>query len=271
MRMTNNMQWWERREGWVSESKAGPWGGAGAEGDGVVWAAAAGECGGGIVEGVTVGARARALEHLRVGSRPARRRGREGAAAAVLGPRERVARAPARGAAPGSELGGAHRVQVRCAPGRRARRRPAGACAAGGLHQHGEVVAIHEADVVEVQPATAVERELGQRGRRRSARARALGGARAAVARGTDEPPRGAVLGAARARPHAAGPARRRRHRACRARRELEPRRLQPWAAGVGQDARPHRVRAPVHEHERRRVPHCEKRGTLNLVTRQCR
>ena len=118
---------------------AGPWGGAGAECDGVVGAAAAGECGGGVVEGVAVGARARGLEHLRVGRRPARRRGREGAAAAVLGPRERVARAPARGATAGPELRGAHRVQVRGAPSRRARRGPAGAGAAGGLHQHGEV------------------------------------------------------------------------------------------------------------------------------------
>ncbi|TVT97409.1 hypothetical protein EJB05_57344, partial [Eragrostis curvula] len=42
----------------------------------------------------------------------------------------------------------------------------------------------------------------------------ALRRAGAAVARGADEPPRGAVLGAARAGPHAAGPARRRRHRA---------------------------------------------------------
>jgi hypothetical protein len=245
---------------------AGPWGGARTECDGVVGAAAAGECGGGVVECIAVGARTRGLEHLRVGRRPARRRGREGAAAAVLGPRERVARAPARGASAGPELRGAHRVQVRGAPGRRARRGPAEAPAAGGLHQHGEVVAVHEADVVEVQPAAAVERELGQRRRRRGARARALGGAGAAVARGADKPPRGAVLRAARARPHAAGPARRRRHRARGARRELEPRGLQPRAAGVGQDARPHRVRAPVHERERGRLPLCRKQKCFSFV-----
>ncbi|TVT97408.1 hypothetical protein EJB05_57343, partial [Eragrostis curvula] len=45
----------------------------------------------------------------------------------------------------------------------------------------------------------------------------------AAVARGADEPPRGAVLGAARAGPHAAGPARRRRHRARAARCSSNP------------------------------------------------
>ena len=71
------------------------------------------------------------------------------AAAAVLRPHKHVARAPARGAGPSTELSEAHRDEVRRAPGRGAQHRPGGASAGGGLHQHGEVVAIHEADVAE--------------------------------------------------------------------------------------------------------------------------
>ncbi|KAB8112067.1 hypothetical protein EE612_050031, partial [Oryza sativa] len=249
-------EWRERGE---------PWGGGGAEGEGVVGAAGAGEGGGGVVEGVAVGAGARRLEHLRVRRRPARRRVRERAAAAELRPPERVARAPARRAAARPELRGAHRVQVRRAPRRRARRRrrqrPAATTASSGgrwLHQHRQVVAVDEADVVEVEPAAAVERELGQRRGRRGARAVALGPARAAVAGGAHHPAptRAAVLddGAPRARPHPPRPPRRRWHRPRHARRELEPRGGQPRAPGVRQHARPHRVRAPVDERERRRL-----------------
>jgi hypothetical protein len=112
----------------------GPWGGAWAECDGVVGAAGAGEGGRRIVKRVAVGQRARALEHLRVGRRPAHHRGRERAATAVFRPRERIARAAARHAAAGAELRGAHRVQVR-----RARRRTASAFGRR-IHQHRQVV-----------------------------------------------------------------------------------------------------------------------------------
>ncbi|BAT09156.1 Os09g0536350, partial [Oryza sativa Japonica Group] len=215
-------------------------------------AGGAGECGRGVVVGVAVGARARVLEELRVRRRPARRRRAERAVAAVLRRAERLARAPAGDAgavgAGDLQVGGARPVQVDEAPRRAARR-----AAALGNHHHRQVGAVHEADVVEVVPAGAVEGELRQRRGRRRAAAAALHGARPAVARGAREPAGPARVGAAeRPPPDAARPRRRRVHGERLPRRQREPRRGQRRRPGARQEPRPHRVRARVCQRERR-------------------
>jgi hypothetical protein len=250
-----------------------PWGGDGAEGDGVVAAAGAGEGAGGVVVCVAVRVGAGGLEELRVGGRAAGVGVGVGAAAAVLGPAEGVAGAAAPGAALGAQLRGAPLVEVRRAPGRGARRGTgtgtgAGGGAARGLHQDRQVVAVHQADVVEVVAAGGGQRELGQRRRRRRVLPVALQGPGPAVARRAHHLA-AAVLPAAGAGPGAAGPPRRRRDRARRARRQHEARRVQPRASGVGLDARPHRPRAPVHERECRGSAFC-KAGTRDDVSSPC-
>jgi hypothetical protein len=215
--------------------------GFGAEGDGVI-GVVAGEGGGGVVVGVAVGLGAGGLEELRVLGRVAGVRVAVGAVAAVLGGPERLARAAAGAAAACAELVGAAVVEVDEAAG-------VGAARRGGLDEHGQVVAVDEADVVEVLPAGAVERELGERGGRRRPGAAALDPAGAAVARGAGTPAAG-VEAAAGARPEAARPPLRRVQRARLPRRELEPRGLQRRRAGAREDPRPHRVRAPVGEGE---------------------
>jgi hypothetical protein len=221
-----------------------PAAGARAEGDGVV-GSGAGECGGGVVVGVAVGPRARRLEVLRVHGRAARVRVPELAAAAVLGPAERLARAPAclGLSLARAQLGRAPLVEVGEASGDGASRRR-------GLHQHGQVVPVHQAHVVVVLAAAAVERELHQRGGRRGACAVALHLAGPAVPRRA-RALTGRVERAPRARPEPARPPRRRRQRARLAGAQLEPRRLQRRAPGARQHARPHRAAAPVRERER--------------------
>ncbi|BAT06568.1 Os08g0548650, partial [Oryza sativa Japonica Group] len=217
------------------------WSGSGAEGDGVI-GVVAGEGGGGVVVGVAVGFRARRLEELRVLGRVAGVRVAVGAIAAVLRSAERLAGAAASAAIVGAELGGAALVEVDEAAG-------VGAVGGGGLDEHGEVVAVDEADVVEVLAVGAVEGELGERGGRGGARAAALHLAGAAVPRGA-----GALAGvvefAAGARPEAARPPRRRVEGARPPRREREAGGLQRRRAGARQHPRPHRVRAPVGEGE---------------------
>jgi hypothetical protein len=188
-----------------------------AEGDGVRRATAgAGEGGGGVVVRVAVGAGARLLEELRVGRGPARVGVAVLPVAAVLRGPERLAGAPARHRAAGAgatvadaQLGGARGVQVHHAP----RQQAVGAAAAVRrvrLHQHRQVVPVHQAHVVEVQAFVAVEGELGQGRRRLGAVARAVQPAGPAVARRAGEPPR-RVGGAVRAAPQAPRPPARRR------------------------------------------------------------
>ena len=118
------------------------------------------------------------------------------------------------------------------------------------LLNKGQVVAVDEADVVEVLVAVVVERELGEHGGRRRPRAAALDLTGAAVARGAG-PLAGGVEGAAGAAPEAARPPLRRVQRAQLPRREREARGLQRRRPRAGQQARPHRVAAAVGEGER--------------------
>jgi hypothetical protein len=201
------------------------------------------EGGCGVVVGVAVGLGARRLEELRVLGRVAGVGVAVGAVAAILGAAERLAGAAAGAAAVGAELVGAPLVEVDKAP-------RVGAAGRGGLHEHGQVVAVDEADVVEVLTAVAVERELGERGRRRRPRAAALDLAGAAVARSAG-PLAGGVEGAAGAAPEAARPPLRRVQRTRLPRREREARGLQRRRPRAGQQARPHRVAAAVGEGER--------------------
>jgi hypothetical protein len=223
----------------------------------------AGEGGGGVIVGVTVGARARVLEELRAGGRLARRGGAVVAAAAVLGPPVRPARALAGDAgavgAHHPEVGGARPVQVRQA----ARGAAAGPGAALRHHGHRQVRPVHQAHVVEVVPAGAVQRELRERGGRRGPAARALHRPRAALARGAGEPAGGLVVrGAARAAPYAAGPRRGRVHDARLPRCQREARGGQRRRARARQQPRPHRVAAGVGQRERRRHGPCTRQQT---------
>jgi len=223
----------------------------------------AGEGGRGVIVRVAVGGRARGLEEAGVGRGRARRRRPVRAAAAVLSRRERLARAPARHrrrprapAAPrgDAQLRGARRVQVGGAP-----RGPA-AAPVGGCHprrdEHRHVESVHEADVVEVVPAGAAagEREFRQGCWRRGAAAGALDGTRAAVGGGAREGARGGVGGAERARPDAARPRRGHGDRGRLPRGQREARGRRWWRAGVGEDARPHRVAAAVGDGESRGI-----------------
>jgi hypothetical protein len=185
----------------------------GAEGDGVV-GVGAGEDAGGIVVGVAVGGGAGGLELLGVEGGLARRRVAVHPPAAVLVGVEDVAGAPARHRPPVHLLRQLRRAavpQVAVAPGHRAVALPV-----ERAHHHGEVEAVHEADVVEVLGG---EGELGERGR---------GGAGAAALELRPAGPRGAgavarlVEVALRPTPDAPRPPHRRRehHRLPRLQRE---------------------------------------------------
>lgn len=122
-----------------------------------------------IIIRVAVRLRARALEHLRVLRRLACGRCAVRALAAVLLVAERLARALARHALPAgtrhAQLRRARPVQIRHTLHLRA----VGAGAALRHHQHRQVVAVDEAEVVKVLPGVAVESELSQRGGGRGA------------------------------------------------------------------------------------------------------
>ena len=115
----------------------------------------------------------------------------------------------------------------------------------------GQVVAVDEAHVVEVQAAAPVQRDLEQRGRRRRAGAAALhppaAVARLAHARAVR------VEHAPRPRPYPPRPPRRRRELDRLPGVKLEPRRRQLRRAGAGERPRPDRVGAVVRYCER----HC--------------
>lgn len=191
------------------------------------------------------------LEELRVPAWLARGRRRVGPAAAVLRVPERFARALASHAGAAAigvhlELLGATGVQV----GGAARGGAVPALPAPRHHPHGEVVAVNEADVVEVEPVRAIEGELRQRGRRHRARPGALDGGGAAVARDADKPALSGVLGAEGAAPQAAGPGRGHGDGVGLAGLEGEPGGGELRGAGVGEDAGPDGVGALVEDRE---------------------
>lgn len=100
------------------------------------------------------------------------------------------------------ELQWARFIEVGGAPGDRA----VSCLAVLRRHRHREVVAINEADIVEVKAVGAVKGELRQGGRRDGPGAGALHGSRATVSSEADEFASGGVLGAQGASPHSAGP-----------------------------------------------------------------
>jgi hypothetical protein len=143
----------------------------GAEGDDVLRRVAAAPRGGGGVVGVAVVGGARVLEQPRVHAGAARRRRRVLAATAEGVEPERQARALARhhrSAGGGDlQLRRARRVDVLGAAGDGAL--GAGGALAGDGHGHGEVVPVHEADVVGAPLAgVLVQADLQERGRRRA-------------------------------------------------------------------------------------------------------
>lgn len=117
-----------------------------------------------IIIRVAVRVRTRVLKHQRVLRRLAYVGCAVRAATAVLLLLERLARALARDSFPAgarhSQLRRTTVVQISDASGVRT----VGAGAALGNHQHRQVVTVDEADVIEVLPCVAIERELRKRG-----------------------------------------------------------------------------------------------------------
>ncbi|RRT84089.1 hypothetical protein B296_00009675 [Ensete ventricosum] len=222
--------------------------GAGAEGDTIVGGGAR-KGGRGVVVGVTIGPGAGVLEELGVGRRLACIGVPKLAAAAVLGGSESLAGALARHALAPAVRGRQHHLEVRGtqpvevhqAP----RRAAAPTRAALRHHQHRQVVAVHEAHVIEVHTAAAVESELRQGGGGRRTAAGALHPAGTAVAGAAAEPAVG-VYGAAGAAPEAARPSGGRVQAARLALLQLEARRGQRRRAGTREHAGPYGVVAVV-------------------------
>lgn len=191
-------------QGIVARNYVPVWIGERAEGDGII-GVVAGEGRSGIIISITIRLWASRLEELGVLRGVAGVGVAVGAIAAELGLAERLAGAAARPAArpAGAELGGAAVVEVDEAARVRAVRRR-------GPDEHGQVVAVDEAHVVEVLPSVAVQGELGEGCRWGRPRAVALRRVCAAVARGAGGAAAAGFGGevAAGARPEAAGPAR---------------------------------------------------------------
>lgn len=78
-------------------------------------------------------------------------------------------------------------------------------CSSLWRDQHGHIVAIHEADIIEIEPARTVQRELSESGGGSSTGTVAFDSARTAVGGGAGESA-GGILGAISATPNAAGP-----------------------------------------------------------------
>lgn len=153
--------------------------------------------------------RARAFEELRVHARPASIRRRILAAATVLRIPKRLARAPARHRSSSIAAAFSHHLQLRRALAVQLRRAPRARAVPGAAlrhHQHGQIVAVHEAHVVEVKPVGAVQRELRQSGRRHRSGAGALDGAGSAVPGDAGESTTGGVLRTECPSPHSARP-----------------------------------------------------------------
>lgn len=143
----------------------------------------AGEGAGFVIVRVAIRAWARMFEELRIYRRSTRVGRRERVAATKLRSVECLTRASTRHTpSPTStrypELRRARSVQVHQAPG-------GGTTASRpsfGDDQHRKIVAVHQADVVEIKPIGAVQRELRQRGRRLRAPAGALNFSRPTIA-----------------------------------------------------------------------------------------
>lgn len=152
--------------------------GIGAECDGVIGSGAS-KSTGGIIKSVAIGFRAGRLEHLRVHRRFAGCRRVVFATATVLGASKRLAGTPAGVATVSSQLGRALSVQVRWAA-----RASALSRAPTHFHEHWQVVAIDQTDIVEVLGSRA-ESELRQSGGWGGSRSIAFHFTGAAVSGGT--------------------------------------------------------------------------------------
>lgn len=169
------------------------------EGDIIVCGSAC-ERAGAIVVRIAVSSRARNFEVLRVTARFASVGRRVRSTAAVLWFTKRVASTVARNILPIAthpELSRAGLVQVNGAPSIGA----VPAILVPRCHQHREVVAVYEADIIEIETVGRIEGELCEGSRRNGSCTRALYGSRAAVTGQAGESGGGGVLGAEGASP----------------------------------------------------------------------
>ncbi|KAF7809645.1 hypothetical protein G2W53_036388 [Senna tora] len=209
-----------------------------------------------IVISVAVSAWARALEELRVTARFARVRSRVSPTAAILRISKRFTRAFTRHAlSPVAgrrhlQLRRASSVQIHNASRRRAVPRPRPALR---LHRHRKVIAIDEANVVEIESTGAVQCELRESRRRSGAATGAFDGGGAAVAGEAGEFS-GGVLGAESPAPEAAGPGGRELEGVGFAGLEGEAGGGELWSASAGQNAWPYCVAALVDDCECGRI-----------------
>jgi len=215
---------------------------------------AAGGKAGGIVVSVAVRRRASGLENLRILVRRTRLRAPVVARATVLRTLEGIARAPAGNGSPvaarDAECSRAAFQQIGAAPSR-----PAVPSAARRADAQSDVVAVHEAHVVEILAVVATDCELGQSGGRLPASAIALQAARA-VARCAGAGAR-LVESAARAAPDTTRPARWGVQRHGLSRREGKTATSEGRPTTPRQDARPDCRRALVDQRE-----HCSANST---------
>lgn len=123
-------------------------------------------------------------------------------------------------------------------------------------NQHRQVVPVHEADVVEVQPLVAVEGELRQGGWGYSPASRAGYLPGSAVAGGTCEFC-GGIPGAVCPAPYPTRPRGGHRKSLGLATLELESSRVEDWPVSSGQNSGPYCMPALVHYLERRRLHSC--------------
>lgn len=222
-----------------------------------------------VIVRVAIRAWASVLEEERERRRLTRVGRRVCAAAAILRVAERFARAPARHTPPRPvpsrhlQLRRTRAVQFHQAAGGAA---PA-ALPAPGHHEHGEVVPVHQADVVEVQAAGAVQGELGEGGRRLGAGAGALHLPGAAVARDAGEPALG-VPAAEGPAPDPTRPGPGQGDGPGSAAGEGEAGGGELGRVGAGEQAGPDRAAALVDDLEGSRVHFCERAKNRSNCTR---
>lgn len=140
----------------------------------------AGEGTGSIVISVAISAWARTLENLRVQAGFTSIRSAIGPTATILWVPEGFARALTRHALVAVhhlKLGRTSGVQVHSAPGGRAV--PSGS--SFSHHRHWQIITVHQADVIEIEPISSIQSKLGQSCRRRCSCSGAFDGGRAAV------------------------------------------------------------------------------------------
>lgn len=217
------------------------------EGDSIM-GMSAGERAGLVIVSIAIGRRASGLEDLGVFAGRTRLRAPMVARAAVFRTPKRLASAFTGNhphvSARNPKLGRAVVPKIVDAAGR-----PAVPGAARRADAQGDIKAVHEADVVEIRVADC---ELGEGDRRNPTGAIALEAA-SAVTRGTGTSARRIEL-AARPAPEAAGPARRGGNLCRPLGAEGEATASEGSAVVPREDARPDRLRAPVHYREYRSV-----------------